>query len=45
MKTEKKVHKELLKSPVGFRPDAMITKANKNAIVREFFLDVSIFFT
>jgi len=45
MKTQKKVYKKLLKSLVGFRPDAMIKKANKNVTVREYFLDVSIFFT
>jgi hypothetical protein len=28
---------------IGFRPDAMIKNANKNAIVREEFLEVSIF--
>jgi len=32
------------KSPVGFRPDATIKKANKNTIVRENFLVDSIFF-
>jgi adenylosuccinate synthase len=29
----------------SFRPDAMIRKAKTNAIVREYFLDVSIIFT
>jgi hypothetical protein len=31
--------------PFSFRPDAMIRKAKTNAIVREYFLDVSIIFT
>ena len=45
MKTQKKVYKKLLKSLFGFRADVKIKKANKNTTVKEYFLDVSIFFT
>jgi len=43
MKTQKKVHKKLLKSVNGFIPDAVIKETNKIAMVREYFLGISMF--
>jgi hypothetical protein len=40
----KTISKKCHKSPVGFRPDAMIKKTKKNTIVKEKFLVDSILF-